>query len=192
MQLVDSVVPASGSAIIDGISEVHYTLDATSMSYSKTNVILLGTLFVVWASQIIYLWPAPPFVAIESVESLGGMDALWGFYLKWLGLVTLGFGGVFALYKRHRLWPAVVFLSSVLYLWVVHFPSYIANFFVGIESFQQIPGRLQLLGHGLSEMTLLHMQFVSPIFFVVAAAYAAISYVRSRRQHVASVSQSGI
>lgn len=162
------------------------------MSRPKTDVIFLGALLVVWTSQVIYLWPAPPFVAKESVELLGGMSALWEFYLKWLGLVVFGIGGAFALYKRYRFWPMTVFLSSAFYLWMIQFPEYISTFFVGMESLQQIPARLQLLGRGLSDVTLLHMQFVSPVFFIFAAGYAAKSYLRFRKERVANVSQSGI
>jgi hypothetical protein len=158
---------------------------------AKEQAIFLVASLVVWTSQIIYLWPAPPFVAKESVELLG-TEALWIFYFKWLGLVAFGLFGVFAIYKRHRFWPAAVFLSSVLYLWAVHFPVYIAAFFTNIESLEQLPGRLRLLVEGLSSVALLHMQFLSPLFFMFAAVYAVVSYVRASRPQMSNVSNSGI
>ena len=157
----------------------------------RGQTIFLLASFVVWASQIIYLWPAPPYAARESVE-LFGIQALWLFYVKWLGLVVVGFLGVFALYKRYRFWPAAVFLSSALYLWAVHFPEYIAAFFTNVDSFEQLPGRLRLLVQGLSPVVLLHMQLLSPLFFLFAAVYAAVSFVRAGRPHATNVSNSGI
>jgi hypothetical protein len=142
--------------------------------------LFLFALLVVWASQIVYLWPAPPFVAKESIELLGGIDALWMFYFKWLGIVAFGFLSILALYKRHRYWPVAVFLSSALYLWAVHFPSYLAIFFTGLESLQQLPRRFQLLLAGLSNVTLLHIQLVSPLFFLFAAGYSTVWFFLRR------------
>ena len=144
--------------------------------------LILFALVVVWASQIVYLWPPPPFVAKESMELLGGINALWMFYFKWVGIVAFGFLSILALYKRHRYWPVAVFLSSVLYLWAVHFPIYLATFFTNLESLQQLPRRFQLLLGGLSNVTLLHVQFVSPLFFLFAAGYAAVCFFRRRAE----------
>lgn len=152
----------------------------------------LFALLVVWGSQIVYLWPAPPFVAKESIELLGGMSAVWMFYLKWLGIVVLGFLAILAFYRRHRYWPGAVFLSSVLYLWAVQFPLYLATFFFGVQSLQQLPRRFQLLLGGLSDITLLHMQFLSPLFFVFAAGYAALWFFRRRSGNITHEVSNGI
>ena len=144
--------------------------------------LFLFAFVIVWASQIVYLWPAPPFVAKESMELLGGINALWIFYFKWVGIVAFGFTSILALYKRHRYWPVAVFLSSALYLWAVHFPIYLATFFTNLESLQQLPRRFQLLLGGLSNVTLLHVQFVSPLVFLFAAGYAAVWFFRRRAE----------
>lgn len=152
----------------------------------------LFALLVVWGSQIVYLWPAPPFVAKEGIELLGGMSALWMFYLKWLGIVVFGFLAILALYRRHRYWPGAVILSSALYLWAVRFPLYLATFFLGVQSLQQLPLRFQLLLEGLSDLTLLHIQFVSPLFFVFAAGYAAVWFFRKRSANFTRKVSNGI
>src|SRR5258708_29209383 len=112
--------------------------------------LFLFAFVIVWASQIVYLWPAPPFVAKESMELLGGINALRIFYFKWVGIVAFGFTSILALYKRPHYWPLAVFLSSALYLYAVHFPIYLATFFTNSGSLQQLPRRFHFLLLGLT------------------------------------------